>query len=125
MSNKKKRKKRINQKKLAKKIRNKADKDWKENVKFRDRGLCVICLSSKLVNCHHIIPRGIVEYRHDVMNGICLCPLHHKWGTYSAHKHPLWFFVWLEKNKFSQYNYLVEKINEQHDKENDKDKQSD
>ena len=31
------------------------------------------------------------------INGIALCPKHHKFGIESAHRNPLWFFMQLEK----------------------------
>jgi hypothetical protein len=97
----------MNKKELEKKIRNKADKQWREAVLNRDGSLCVICQSTNRINCHHIIPRTIKEFRHNVTNGICLCPKHHKWGTYSAHKHGLWFYNWLMTNRKEQFEYLI------------------
>jgi hypothetical protein len=113
----------VNKKKLAKKIRNKADKEWRIAVKDRDRGLCVVCFSSKLINCHHIFPRNILLYRHDINNAVCLCPLHHKWGTYSAHKNPFWFYTWLYDNRRAQFDYLFSRSKEM--KENDTNRKSD
>jgi hypothetical protein len=100
----------VDKKKLAKKIRNKLDKEWREKVKYKDRGLCAICLATKFNNCHHIIPKEIKEFRHDEMNGILLCPLHHKFGTYSAHKNAIWFINWLIEHRYSQYIYLSKSI---------------
>lgn len=45
-----------------------------------------------MASCHHIVPKemfGITRY--DPINGIVLCPSHHKFGKFSAHKNPLWF----------------------------------
>jgi len=95
----------MNKKKQEKKERNKLDKEWKQQIKLRDVG-CVICGVSERANCHHIISRNIKELRHDVMNGILLCPSHHKWGTFSAHKNGLWFTNWLIEHRNEQYVYL-------------------
>ena len=88
--------KKINQKKLEKKLRNKCKKLWRELVLHRWGGMCVECTETKMASCHHILPKemfGITRY--DPRNGIVLCPTHHKWGKFSAHKNPLWFVALL------------------------------
>lgn len=102
----------MNKRKLEKRERNKKDKVWREAIKERDK-VCVICLSSKFLNCHHIFPRNLTEFRWDLKNGILLCPKHHKWGTYSAHKNGLWFVNWLIENRTEQYVYLTSKLSNQ------------
>lgn len=98
----------VNKLKLAKKLRNKKDKEWRLAVLQAYGNECFICSSKKLLNCHHIIPREFKETRHDVKNGIVLCPLHHKWGMFSAHKNPIWFIQRIPKGDLK---YLFERVN--------------
>ena len=87
----------------------KEDKLWAEQVKIRDVG-CVICAKRKGLNAHHIIPREIQETRFDVLNGISLCPLHHRFSRdISAHQNPLAFFKWMLTNRPYQLKYLQDK----------------
>jgi hypothetical protein len=37
---------------------------------------------------HHIFSRRHVSLRYSLDNGICLCPVHHTMGSFSAHKDP-------------------------------------
>jgi len=79
-----------------------AQKEWRRQVLERDGHKCQICdpsVVAKRLNVHHLIPRGIKEYRWDVDNGMTLCVRHHTLGTFSAHKHPFWFVNWLWKTK--------------------------
>lgn len=102
----------MDKRKKLKKERNKADKIWKEKTKLFYSNKCAIpkCTNTNMLNCHHIIPKGIKELRTDERNGILLCPLHHKWGTNSAHKNPLWFFIIMERYYPAQLEYLKEQI---------------
>ena len=43
-------------------------------------------------------------------NGILLCPKHHKFGRFSAHKNPLWFINLLQDCDPETYNYLLNKL---------------
>ena len=83
-------------KKLKKKLKKK-DKEWSIRIKKTFKNTCAFCLADKYIQAHHIIPRVIKEFRHSHLNGIALCPKHHKWGMTSAHGNPLWFFMMLEK----------------------------
>jgi hypothetical protein len=40
------------------------------------------------VHPHHFFSRRHVSLRYDLENGICLCPVHHTMGSFSAHKDP-------------------------------------
>lgn len=94
-------------KKLEKQERNKKDKEWGEAVKNRDNNKCVICSSEERLNPHHIISRTILSLRHDIKNGLSLCPLHHNFSRqFSAHGNSLPFIIWLIKNRNEQYEYL-------------------
>ena len=97
-------------KKLEKRARNKADKDWQLAVKERDGNACVICGETKYIQSHHIIPREIKTLRHDVDNGITLCANHHKWSLEcSPHRNPLIFFKLMERRNPEQIKRLVDK----------------
>ena len=83
------------------------DKEWARQVKERDGLRCVICGSPERLNAHHIIVRENHETKFDVQNGISLCPKHHFFcRQISAHNNPLGFFLWLEKNRPEQLQYL-------------------
>ena len=86
-------------------------KIWAEEVKHRDAS-CVICQKTKMLNAHHIIPREILETRYNLLNGISLCPSHHRFSRkLSAHQNPLAFFMWMVRNRQEQIEYLMKKCN--------------
>jgi len=98
--------------KELKKEKTRKDKEWKKAVLTKYNGRCFICGETKMPNAHHIIPKNFTETRWDEMNGIILCPKHHKFGKFSAHKHALWFIVQLMGSDLNQFNYLVNKLSE-------------
>ncbi len=76
----------------------KADKLWGEAVRLRDKHTCQRC--GKLgTNPHHIFTRSIKHMRHDLSNGVTLCPGCHTLRPDSAHKGPEHFRDWLIKYK--------------------------
>jgi len=79
-------------KKQLKKNEKQKDKDWREKIMYKFDYTCAFCPETKRINAHHIIPRTFKELRWDLENGIALCPKHHKFSKFSAHKNPLWFF---------------------------------
>jgi len=80
--------------------RNRADKAWKELIFLKFGNKCAVCDAVKNLNAHHLMPREIALYRHDIHNGILLCGVfHHKYGVgLSAHRNPMAFAMWLEQN---------------------------
>ena len=91
----------------------KEDREWANSVKNRDGWTCVICGSKIRTNAHHIIPRENLSTKFDLKNGISLCPKHHFFSRdISAHNHPLAMFMWLEKHRSEQLNYLKGLIDE-------------
>ena len=80
--------------------RTKADAEWSKYVK--GAGKCIIdnedC--SPQLHPHHLISRSVKHLRHDLMNGVCLCAVHHTFsGTLSAHKAPFAFYCWLKEHR--------------------------
>jgi len=90
----------------------KEDKEWAKKVKERDNNMCVVCGSTERLNAHHIIPREIKDTKHNLDNGISLCPKHHRFSfELSAHQNPLAFFVWFSRKYPLRYKKIREKIN--------------
>jgi len=86
------------------------DRAWAKAVKDRDGWACVVCKDPLHPNAHHIIVRENHETKFDIQNGLTLCPKHHFFcRQISAHNNPLGLFLWLEKNRPEQLNYLKEK----------------
>jgi len=88
----------VNKAKEERKRIKKKDKEWSIRIKNRYNNTCAFCVKDKYIQAHHIIPREVKRWRWDSLNGIALCPSHHKWGMESAHRNPLWFFMKLEKS---------------------------
>lgn len=100
---------------------------WAGAVKARDGGECAVCGCGVVakqsaeggptrdkrgrpilipLNVHHLLPKERYrEFRTVVENGITLCPKHHKWDRYSAHRNPVWFVLWLRANRPEQYKW--------------------
>ena len=88
-----------------------ADIAFSKSVKARDFWQCAICNSHENLHCHHILPRERRDLRHDFLNAITLCCLHHKFSLeISPHKNAFEFFVWLERNRPQQFEYLKGKV---------------
>lgn len=95
------------QKQINKKIEKEADILFAKVIKERDNWSCAVCGRKDCLNTHHIIPREDRRTRHDLLNGITLCILHHKFSLeISPHKNAFEFFCWLEKNRPDQFTYL-------------------
>ncbi len=98
----------VNKQKELRKWRNKKDKEWRTEVLKHYNNKCFFCDTTTRLNAHHIIPREFDLTRHDPLNGIALCSLHHKFGMFSAHKNPLWFFKELMKVDKVKVGYLMD-----------------
>lgn len=69
---------------------------------------CAVCGSESLPNAHHMENRNTCgALRYDPMNGILLCPSHHKFGKDSAHKGGLWFADWLLRQHPDRFEYVM------------------
>ncbi len=93
--------------------RDKSYVKWREAVIKRDKE-CVICgAGPKYLNIHHIIPKNFTKFALNIANGITLCPHHHTLGKWSAHKNPIWFSDWLEKNRKGTYWLARDRLEEE------------
>lgn len=103
----------------TKTITNRLYKDWSQVVHSLYSNRCAVCGCEGKNDAHHIQPRQICSgLRFDPMNGICLCPSHHKWGKQSAHKGMLWFVTWLQNNKKDVYDYVMANMDKELDCKN-------
>ena len=69
---------------------------------------CAVCGSESTPNAHHLENRNTCRaLRYDPMNGVLLCPSHHKFGKDSAHKGGIWFADWLRRNHPGQLEYVL------------------
>lgn len=115
-------------KRVLKAVPRKTLAEWSKSVRSCDR--CAVCgtgirkktdsngqqLKSKKgkllftkLDAHHLLPKErYQEYRCVRINGICLCPTHHKYGKYSAHRNPIWFALWLQINRPHQYQWCLD-----------------
>jgi len=101
----------MNKRRRLKRERNKADKLWREKVKERFAGKCVVCGATQYVQCHHLLPRELAEWRVELENGILLCASHHKYSRLlSAHKNPVAFAVWMMDNRLEQWQWAAELV---------------
>ena len=79
------------------------DKLWSEMV--RAAGKCAICGRSDVqLHAHHLITRSARFFRHNLNNGMCLCPRCHEFNIgdvvdgvrrISAHQTPEFFREWM------------------------------
>lgn len=89
-------------------IRRRLMKLWTMAVHAQFGEKCAVCGSSYKPNAHHIESRIMFKgLRYDPMNGVLLCPTHHKFGKDSAHMAGCWFASWLKKNLPDRYDYVL------------------
>lgn len=82
-------------------------KKSKEHRKLHDR--CAICGKTLNLDVHHILDWTFwPEFQYDDRNLITLCKKHHKFGRFSAHKHPVWFSNWLMIHRPDVYRAILE-----------------
>jgi hypothetical protein len=107
--------KKVTKKELARKERilnKKRLKEWSIAVRNNDQNKCVICAVTKYVHAHHLIPKEIKEFKFETWNGVALCAKHHKYGiTISAHKNPIAFLEWFNKEYPDRYKKVKEELN--------------
>lgn len=126
----KKRKSQKRRRKLEKKttIRNRLMRLWVAKVRLLGGDMCAVCgrgygdvdANGKacFLNAHHIDSRHTnPRLRFDALNGILLCPKHHKFSKNSAHKGSIWFVTWLQRHRWNQYVYVMSHRDEEIDLE--------
>jgi hypothetical protein len=87
--------------------RDRADELWADLVRRRDGG-CVICGDTRGINAHHLIDRSVKYLRHNLSNGVGLCPVHHKYSrACSAHAGMIAFVGWLNRWRPNQYAWAA------------------
>jgi hypothetical protein len=90
---------------LARTAKRKNLSEWSKQVRERD-GECIVCKSKNHLNAHHILAKETYEeFMFENQNGVSLCPIHHKFGKYSAHKNPIWFVKFLQDFRADQYTW--------------------
>lgn len=122
------RKKKAKRRRLEKKttIRNRLMRLWVEKVRALHGDRCAVCgraygdidAAGKtcFLNAHHIDSRATnPRMRWDALNGILLCPKHHKFSKNSAHKGSIWFITWMQKYRWNQYVYILSHRDEELD----------
>lgn len=101
------------------KIRRRLFKLW--SIAVRENALlkCEYCgIENKAINingvstkldAHHMISRNVKDMplKFEIKNGICVCPICHKWGMPSFHRDPITTITWLIKNHPDRYNYIL------------------
>lgn len=76
-------------------------------------GKCAVCGSTTNPNAHHLENRNVCRaLRYDPLNGILLCPSHHKFGKDSAHKGGIWFADWLLSHHPDRFAYVLHHRND-------------
>ena len=97
----------MNKLKQSRKIIKKKDKEWAIAVKLDGSQTCALCSSNIRLNAHHIVPRQDKRLRWELVNGIALCPNHHRFSfEMSAHQNPFKFFLWFMNNRPEQFRTL-------------------
>lgn len=90
--------------------RNKALKLWSECV--RRAGVCEVCgvpKTEKVLNAHHLLPKErYKEYMFEVINGVSLCQMCHKFSKYSAHFNGIWFANWLQMHRPEKHQWVID-----------------
>lgn len=99
------------QQSLARTKKRKSLSDWSKAVRDRDNNMCAVCSHTEHLNAHHILPKeNYKELMYEIINGITLCPSHHKFSKYSAHKNAIWFYDFLKKNKEAQLEWALKNL---------------
>ena len=105
------------------KINRRLFKLWSEAVRERAGFKCEYCgIENKAVNingvktkldAHHFVSRKVKDMplKFEIMNGVCACPICHKWGVPSFHRDPITTITWLIKNRPDRYEFVLKNVN--------------
>jgi len=99
-------------------LQNKADKIWR--TKGKEKAICEVCqrlpewekVHYTQLHPHHVVGRINRRLRWDLRNRVWLCPIHHTFGSKSAHNDPLWFAEWMKQFRSDDSRYLESVRNE-------------
>ena len=95
------------------------DRLWGQIIRLSET--CAVCGARvgdgrcHQVHAHHLIDRRAMFYRHNLENGICLCPTCHQFNfgqivdgkrQISAHMTPAFFHEWLQENRPEQFEWF-------------------
>lgn len=95
---------------MARTAKRKGLSDWSKEVRDRDKS-CIVCNRDDRLNSHHILAKeNYHELMFETQNGVALCPFHHRFGKYSAHKNPIWFSKFLQDHRPNQYKWAIENM---------------
>ena len=87
--------------------RRRTDILWSDLVRGAHERTCELCGDSGKTNAHHLLPKEKYHlFKYNLRNGICLCAF--KCHKMIAHKNPIFFLSWLEKNKPDQYSWAMD-----------------
>jgi len=101
------RKKRRKKAPSASRLKKECDSVWSRII--RSPGRCAVCGRRTSLQAHHLIRRNVIFYRHDLANGICLCPSCHEYSNkLSAHGAPWAFEDWMREHLPDQYQWWCE-----------------
>ena len=97
--------KKTKSKKSASYWKKKCDTLWGRII--RSKGYCEICgRSDGQLHAHHLIGRSAVFFRHNLNNGVCLCPMCHQFDVIcSAHTAPRKFLDEIRLKKPDQWKW--------------------
>ena len=90
--------------------RNKCLTRWSNAVRERDGG-CVICGAKTTADAHHLLPKEyFAQFSTDIMNGVSLCKLCHKYSHRAAHRNAFYFVEMINQKSHDQYIWVMSRI---------------
>ncbi len=101
------------------KINRKLFKLWSLAVRDRAGNKCEFCgIKNKEINingkptkidAHHLLSRDVLDcpLKFEILNGIAVCPICHKWGMPSFHRDAITTITWLIKNRPERYEHVL------------------
>lgn len=84
---------------------------WRQcvHILWRERcahgGSCSFIGDRQILECHHLIPRANKVHRHNPVNALLLCPIHHDW----AEQNPDCFNEWMQERWPVSHQWAVER----------------
>lgn len=98
--------------KAKRRVRDIADDLWGWAVREDWGHKCAVCKQPG-DQPHHLVPRQFYRLRYDMMNGICLCYVHHEADPeYAPHKNAAGWMSWLLSHHPTRYWWYCNTIDE-------------